>query len=267
MLSLEFLGSGTSTGVPTIGCACAVCTSSDPRNKRLRPSVLLRGGETTVVVDTGPDFREQMLRAKVTQLDAVLITHYHADHVVGIDDLRRFNHLQKRVLDCWATEATQARLRQCFGYVFSETLRPGLPNLKAQTISPGQPFTIGDLRLEPYEIDHHVMANVALKITRVGSDPARAEGPVLVYCMDVKRIPEASYAALAGADILILDMLREQPHPTHMNLEESLAAVERLKPKRTWFAHMGHEVDHATLEAKLPTSIRLSYDGLVVRLP
>ncbi|MCZ7647353.1 MAG: MBL fold metallo-hydrolase [Planctomycetota bacterium] len=258
-LSLEFLGSGTSTGVPAIGCACAVCTSDDPRNRRLRPSVLLRGGGTAVVVDTGPDFREQMLRSKVARLDAVLITHYHADHVVGIDDLRRFNMLQKQVLPCWATEKTLASLRHSFGYVFSETLRPGLPNLTPQTIVPGQPFEIGELRLEPYEIDHHVLPNIALRIARKGT-----QGPVLVYCMDCKRIPEASYEALAGADLLVLDMLREQPHPTHFNLEEALAAVARLRPRKTWFAHMAHEVDHAAIEAKLPPGIRLAYDGLVV---
>lgn len=264
-VSLEFLGSGTSVGVPVIGCDCAVCSSSDSLNKRLRSSVLVRGYDdsdvlqTTVVIDTSPDFRTQMLRAKVKRLDAVIVSHYHADHVVGIDDVRRFNHLQNTVLDCWATRATHASLKQAFGYIFVEndSLRFGLPCLRPKTFAAGEPFEIGCLRFEPLELDHQVIVNTGFRITCGGS-------AALSYCLDVKRIPAPSYERLAGTHTLVLDMLREKIHPTHMNLEEAMAAIARIAPRRTFLAHMAHEVDHRTLEAKLPPNVRLAYDGLVI---
>lgn len=267
--TLEFLGSGTSTGVPALACDCAVCKSLDPRNKRLRPSALFRIGETTLVVDTGPDFRQQMLRADVRRLDAVLITHYHVDHVVGIDDVRRYNFLQQTPLDCWGDAATLEKLKAGFGYAFSDTLRPGLPNLRPKVIEPGQPFRIGALFIRPVALDHHVIPNVGLLIQRGDADPQalRGHGPVLAYCVDTKRIPEATYEALAGVDTLVLDMLREQPHPTHMTRAEALAAVERIRPRRALFSHMGHEVDHGPFEAQLPPPVRLAFDGMLVEMP
>ncbi|HYG77490.1 MAG TPA: MBL fold metallo-hydrolase [Planctomycetota bacterium] len=266
-LTLEFLGSGTSVGVPVIGCECAVCQSSDSLNKRLRSSVLIRAWDdagalqTTVLIDTSPDFRQQMLRAKVKQLDAVIISHYHADHVVGIDDVRRFNHMQNRAIDCWARPETLASLKQSFGYVFVEdnNVRWGLPCLTPRPFAFGEAFTIGALRFEPFVLDHQVMLNTGLRIS-CGS------GPALAYCLDVKRIPDESFAKLQCSHTLILDMLREKSHPTHMNLEEALAAVARVNPQRAFFAHIAHEVDHRTLEAKLPQHIRLAYDGLVIEL-
>ncbi|MCY3023620.1 MAG: MBL fold metallo-hydrolase [Planctomycetota bacterium] len=266
-LSLEFLGSGTSVGVPCIGCDCPVCTSTDPLNKRLRSSALVRGYDaagnvaTTVVIDTSADFRQQMLRAGVRHLDAVLISHHHADHVVGIDDVRRYNALQNAPLDCWATPGTLATLRQSFWYVFSDVdyVRWGLPCLRPRPIAHGQPIEVGCLRIEPLALDHEVIQNTGFRITCDGS-------AALAYCLDVKRIPPESYARLKGTHTLVLDMLRETPHPTHMSLSEALEAVARIAPQRAWFAHIAHEVDHRALEARLPPHIRVAYDGLVLEI-
>jgi phosphoribosyl 1,2-cyclic phosphate phosphodiesterase len=265
--SVEFLGSGTSVGVPCIGCDCAVCRSSDPLNRRLRSSVLVRGYDatgnvqTTVVVDTSPDFREQMLRAKVQRLDAVLITHYHADHVVGIDDVRRFNYLQKQVLDCWATSETIQSIRRSFEYVLVEeqNLRFGLPCLKAREMKYGEPFQIGCLTFLPIEMDHYVMKTAGL-VTSCGNSAK------LAYCLDVKTLPPHSYQMLEGVDTLVLDMLREKEHPTHLNFAEAMAVVGKVKPRRTFFGHIAHEVEHRSFESRLPPEIRLAYDGLIVEM-
>ena len=263
--SVEILGSGTSVGVPSIGCDCAVCLSPDPLNKRLRSSVLIRSfddagrNDTTVVVDTTPDFRTQMLRANVRHIDAVMITHYHADHVVGIDDVRRFNHMQQRVIDCWANPATLADIRKSFGYVLVEgdNLRFGLPCLKAREVITGERFQIGALEFLPVEMDHRVMKTTGLVITSRGSKP-------LAYCLDVKTMNETTLQALEGSHTLILDMLREKVHPTHMNYDEAMGVVARIKPERTYFGHIAHEVEHRSFEARLPENIRLAYDGLII---
>jgi len=263
--SLEFLGSGTSVGVPCIGCDCAVCQSVDPLNKRLRSSVLVRAYDpdgkinTTVVVDTAPDFREQMLRSKVSHIDAVIITHYHADHVVGIDDVRRFNYLQKQIIDCWATPDTLAAIRRSFGYVLveEEKLRFGLPCLRAREMTWGVPFAIGSLRFQPIEMDHVVIKSSGLIISTENSEK-------LAYCLDVKAMPDASYGLLSGTHTLILDMLREKEHPTHLNFSEAMAVIEKVQPQRTFFGHIAHEVDHRPFESRLPPQVRLGYDGLIV---
>lgn len=257
--SLEFLGSGTSTGVPCIACDCAVCTSDDSRNKRLRCAALVKSASTHLLVDTGPDFRQQMLRARPPRLDGVLITHYHADHVVGIDDLRRFNLLQESAIDLWADAPTLARLRQCFDYVFSDRHRPGLPSIIPHTVE-REAFTVGAVRITPVALDHQIMESQGFIFA------AASGGPAIAYCPDVKRVPSAALERLRGVDTLVIDMLREKAHPTHMNLEESLAAVDAIAPRRTFFTHMAHEIDHATVEAKLPPSIRLAYDGLVLEV-
>lgn len=265
-LSLEFLGTGTSVGVPMIGCDCAVCRSDDPRDKRLRSSAVVRGhdadgnAETTVLLDTSPDLRYQMLRSKIRRVDALIITHFHADHVAGIDDIRRFNIIQKQVLELWGTAATLASLRKSFGYVFSDTLNYGWPSLKAREIEIGKPFQIGCLTFLPMELDHEVIKNTGLKIAHAGVE----NGPALSYCLDVKRISEESYRALEGTDTLVLDMLRENAHPTHMNFTEAMAAVERVRPRRAYFGHIAHEIGHAAFEARLPEHVRLAYDGLVI---
>ena len=265
-LSLEFLGTGTSVGVPMIGCDCAVCKSTDPRDKRLRSSAIVRAhgaddqAETTVLLDTTPDFRYQMLRANVRHLDAIIITHFHADHVMGIDDVRRFNIIQKQVLEIWGTAATLASMRKSFGYVFSDTLRYGWPSLVAREIKIGETFTIGSLNFHPFELDHEVIINTGLKISHAKVPDAQATA----YCLDVKRIDETGYKALQGTDTLILDMLRENVHPTHMNFSEAMETVNRVNPRRAYFGHIAHEISHAQFEPRLPAHVRLAYDGLVI---
>ncbi|HLX64742.1 MAG TPA: MBL fold metallo-hydrolase [Planctomycetota bacterium] len=267
-MSLEFLGTGTSVGVPVIGCDCAVCHSTDPRDKRLRSSALVRGFDeagrvhTSVLIDTTPDFRQQMLRANIRRIDGIVITHFHADHVTGIDDVRRFNVIQKQVIDVWGSPRTLASLRKCFGYVFSDSLRFGWPSLVAREINVGAEFQIGCLKFLPFDLDHEVIVNTGLKITNANFE----NSPSLSYCLDVKRIDEQAYGALAGTDTLVLDMLRETHHPTHMNLAEALDVVARVKPRRTYFGHIAHEVSHAELEARLPAGVHLAYDGLVVEV-
>ena len=266
-LSLEFLGTGTSVGVPVIGCDCAVCTSEDALNKRLRSSALVRGYDSagalrnTVVIDTTPDFRQQMLRSRVRRLDAILLTHFHADHVVGIDDMRRYNAMQNEVLDCFASPETLAGLRRSFGYAFADdgNLHWGLPCIKGRPLEAGQRFEIGCLQFEALDQDHVIVRSLGFLIRVAG-------GPALAYCLDVKGFPEQTLRALEGVDTLVLDMLRPKPHPTHLSFDEALAVVERLRPRRTFFGHMAHEVEHREFSARLPAGVALAYDGLVLEM-
>jgi phosphoribosyl 1,2-cyclic phosphate phosphodiesterase len=267
-MSLEFLGTGTSVGVPMIGCDCAVCRSQDSRDKRLRSSAFLRSHgtdgspETAVLIDTSPDLRQQMLRSNIRRVDAIVITHFHADHVAGIDDVRRFNMIQQQVIEIWGTARTLASLRKSFGYVFSDTLRYGWPSLVAREITVGEKFRIGALNFVPFDLDHEVIINTGLKISHAAQD----NGPALSYCLDVKRMDEQAFRILDGTDTLVLDMLREPVHPTHMNLAEALQVIERVKPRRAYLGHIAHEVSHAGLEPRLPENVRLAYDGLTLQL-
>jgi phosphoribosyl 1,2-cyclic phosphate phosphodiesterase len=247
------LGSGTSTGIPVIGCRCPVCLSEDPRNRRLRPGVRLDLAGGTVVVDTSPDFREQALRFGVERVDAVLYTHPHADHLFGLDDLRVFNFRQRAPIPCYGSARTLDRLRQIFSYVFEEGQEGGgKPRLELVPVT--GPFELLGEWVEPISVWHGDMEVLGF---RVGD---------FALVTDVNRIPEESLARLAGVRTLILSALRYRPHPTHFSFAEAFAVAARIGAERTYLTHIAHDVDHGALEVELPAGIEIGHDGLVVEL-
>ena len=247
------LGSGTSSGVPVIGCDCAVCRSSDPRNRRTRAGILLELERGTIVIDTSPDFREQALRVDLRRVDAVLYTHQHADHVFGLDDLRIFNFLQRSSIPCFGPAATMERLRQIFAYVFDDSPEGGgKPKLDFRAVR--EPFALLGETVTPVPVMHGEMEVFGYRLGR------------FACVTDVSHIPESSYALLEGLDLLVLSALRFRAHPTHFSFDEAVEAARRIGAKRTLFTHIAHDVDHARGEAGLPPGIGIGHDGLVVEL-
>jgi phosphoribosyl 1,2-cyclic phosphate phosphodiesterase len=246
--TLTVLGSGTSMGVPTIGCTCAVCESSDPLDKRTRPSVMVSYGDRNVVIDTTPDFRAQAIREGIRKIDAVIYTHAHADHILGLDDLRPLTFWSGDI-PLYADPVTSARLSEIFGYIFTGQYKfGGSSTLKLLRLN-------GDLELfgacfHPVKVRH---GDTDIFAFRFGS---------AAYVTDFSEIPEESLRQLEGLDILFLDALRHKPHPTHSSLSNSLALVERLKPRRAYFTHISHDLGHAATNATLPDNVRLSHDGM-----
>jgi len=248
-LRVTVLGSGTSTGVPVIGCGCKVCTSADPRNRRTRPGLWLEWPGASVLVDTPTDLREQALRERIPRVDAVLYTHAHADHIFGLDDLRIYNFRQRASIPCYGRAETLARLRRTFAYVFEEGEEGG-----------GKP------KLELIEID----GAFELRGERIVPIPVRHGGSTVVgyrlrdfaYVTDVSAIPAASLPLLAGLDVLILGALRYRPHPTHFSLAEAVAAAAQIGARRTYLTHVAHDVDHGALEIDLGAGVELAYDRL-----
>jgi phosphoribosyl 1,2-cyclic phosphate phosphodiesterase len=253
-IHITVLGSGTSSGVPTIGCSCEVCRSTDPRDKRLRPSILLRYGTRNVVVDTSPDFRAQVLRAKVERLDAIVYTHSHADHILGLDDIRPFNFRQKAPTPIYGSAETLDAIQRIFRYAFDEgPSLSSVPKLDLRTLD-GTPFELFGLEFTPIRLCHG-------KGTVLGFRFGRA-----AYLTDHSDIPEESWAKLTGLDVLFLDALRHRPHPTHSTVEQALGWVEQFKPRRAFFTHMCHDLSHEKTEAALPEHVRLAYDGLEIEV-
>jgi len=251
-VQITVLGSGTSTGVPTIGCHCDVCTSSDPRDKRLRPSILLTYGGHNVLIDTTPDFRTQALRTGMERLDAILITHEHADHIMGLDDVRPFSFHQKNRIPIYASEPTMAAIRRCFLYIFDGSEKASsVPQLESCTFNGGS-FDLFGVEFTPIPLLH---GKATVHGYRFGN---------AAYLTDHSEIPETSLAQLRGLDVLFLDALRYKPHPTHSTVERSVAIAERLAPKRVFFTHICHDLAHARTEEQLPPHIRLAYDGLQI---
>jgi len=251
-LKITVLGSGTSVGVPTIGCHCAVCTSTDPRDKRLRPSVLVSYEGRHVLIDTTPDFRAQALRAGIERLDAVLFTHAHADHIMGLDDVRPFNFLQSGQIPIFASADTMAGIQRCFQYIFDGMRKESnVPKLAPQIID-GAPFDVFGLEFVPVPLLHGSQTIYGFRF-----------GPA-AYLTDHSDIPESSLAQLGGLDVLFLDALRYKPHPTHSTVDRSLKTVERLAPRRAFFTHICHDLGHTRTESMLPANVRLAYDGLEV---
>jgi phosphoribosyl 1,2-cyclic phosphate phosphodiesterase len=248
-LLLTVLGSGTSMGVPTLGCHCAVCESRDPHDKRTRPSVLLTYNGRNVVIDTTPDFRSQALREHIDRLDAVLYTHSHADHILGLDDIRPYNLKQGGVMPVYASESSQQTLRRQFAYIFDESpTESSLPAVEMHTIN--GPFDLFGLKITPVPARHGAQAVLGFRFGKGA------------YLTDFSLVPESSKALLHGLDDFVLDALRYTPHPMHSNVEQSLALLGELKPKRAWFTHICHDLGHEVANAKLPEGVQLAYDGL-----
>jgi phosphoribosyl 1,2-cyclic phosphate phosphodiesterase len=248
-LQLTVLGSGTSMGVPTLGCHCDVCESKDPHDKRMRPSVLLAYGGHNVVIDTTPDFRAQAMRERVDRLDAVIYTHSHADHILGLDDIRPYNLKQGGVVPIYASESAQQTLRRQFAYIFDDApTESSLPVVEMHTISGA--FEVFGLKIVPVPAKHGSQPVLGFRFGKAA------------YLTDFSTVPENSKALLQGLDDFVLDALRYTPHPMHSNVEQSLALVSELKPKRAWFTHICHDLGHEAANAKLPTNVRLAYDGL-----
>ena len=249
---VTFLGTGTSHGVPMIGCACAVCTSDDPRDNRSRPSIYVELPDLAVLVDTATDLRAQALRFRVARVDAILFTHSHADHVMGLDEVRRYNALQGGSIPCYADPLTASEIRRTFSYIFeSRTPRVGgLPRLDLFTLA-GE-FCLGRTVVTPVPLLHGRRPILGYRI-----------GP-FAYLTDCSELPDAAWPLLEGVDLLVLDALRHKPHPTHFSVGEALAVAERLKPSRTWFTHIAHDLPHAATCARLPAGVRLAYDGLTL---
>jgi phosphoribosyl 1,2-cyclic phosphate phosphodiesterase len=250
---LKFLGTGTSTGVPILTCTCTVCKSPDPHDQRTRPSILLEYDGRVVVIDTTPDLRAQALREGLTRLDAVVFTHAHADHILGLDDTRVFYFRQQVPISIYADERCLATIRRTFAYIFDGNYPyGGVGKLDPHLIN--GPFDLWGLRVTPVPVLHGNLPILGYRFRDVA------------YITDVSEIPETSFSLLEGLDILILDALRHKPHPTHLSLEQALAIVERLKPRRALFTHVAHELGHEATNARLPAHVRLAYDGLKLEL-
>lgn len=257
-LEILFLGTGTSHGVPVIGCECAVCRSDDPRDKRLRSSIQLRTPEMVIQVDTPPDFRTQCLREGLRHIDAVVYTHSHTDHVLGFDDLRRFCEIEDKNMPIYGSQRTIDDLRRIFAYAFSEEYRYRNYIRPEPTIVDG-PFRLGETEIVPVDLPHGRMTTTGLVFSRGGERK-------LAYFTDCAEVPEAAIEAARGAEILVLDALRYADHPTHMTVDEALAVAGRVQPGNTYFTHMCHELGHAETEKNLPDGVRLAYDGLRLTL-
>lgn len=252
-MKLTLLGTGTSTGVPSIGCDCETCLSTDPRDKRLRASILVEHNGRSVLVDTSSDFRQQALRANIRYLDAVLITHCHVDHVFGLDDIRPLN-FRYGAMPIFANETAWVDLRRIFQYIFKPTyFGGGLPQLIPHTVYSRSPFCIGDgLEITPLEVIHGTLPVLAFRFND------------FAYATDLKQIPADSMDGLRGLDVFVLDCVRIKPHSTHLCLEEALAIIADLKPKRAFLTHLNHDILHERDSKLLPENVELAYDGLTL---
>lgn len=251
-MKVTFLGTGTSQGVPVIGCKCAVCRSLDSRDNRLRSSVLVQTEHVHLVIDTGPDFRQQMLRAEVERLDAVLYTHAHKDHIAGMDDIRAFNFLQKKPMDLYATPEVQDALRREFHYVFTDFKYPGVPQIELLTLE-NSPFELQGEQIIPLEVMHYKLPVLGFRIRD------------FVYITDANFIAESELEKVKGADTVVLNALRRETHISHFTLDEAVALAKKIGARQTYFTHISHQLGlHTDVNKELPAGMALAYDGLVL---
>jgi len=253
-LTITFLGTGTSTGIPMIACSCRVCTSADEKDKRLRSSILVQSSTTTIVVDTTPDFREQMLRINNKKLDAVLFTHPHKDHTAGLDDVRAYNFFSGKTMDVYANSLTEEALKREFAYAFSDKRYPGIPDINLITIDE-TPFVIGDIEIVPIVVWHYKMPVYAF---RFGN---------FTYITDANRIEEKEKEKIKDSQVLVVNALRKEEHISHFTLQEAVNLVNELNVTQGYFTHISHQLGkHEEINKTLPSNIRLAYDGLKISI-
>jgi len=252
-MKIVFLGSGTSLGVPTIGCPCEVCTSTNPLNKRTRPSLLVSIRDINLVIDTSSDFRQQAIRERLNKINAVLYTHAHADHILGLDDLRPYNYFQRMHIPCFGNQTTMDYICKMFGYVFTDP-QPGgsIPRIEPRIVS--GPFQVEGINIHPLPVLH---GKIAVNGYRIGN---------LSYITDCSEIPDSTYDLLLGTTVLVLGVLRHEPHPTHLSVGKAMEIIQRVRPKQTLFTHLSHDFDHDRANAELPENVNLSYDGLTFEM-
>ena len=251
---VTFLGTGTSQGIPVIACDCEVCTSEDPKDNRLRTSVLIEVENQTIVIDTGPDFRQQMLRGNVQKLDAIVFTHQHKDHVAGLDDVRAFNHKFQKDIDLYCTAEVEAALIREFPYVFSTYKYPGVPEVKIHNIK-NEPFTIGRVEVLPIEALHYKLSVFGYRIKD------------FVYLTDISTITEKEKEKMKGAKVIVLDALRKTPHISHLSMQQAVDLLEELQPKKGYLIHISHLMGlHNEVIKELPNFIKPAHDGLILEL-
>lgn len=250
-MKITFLGTGTSHGVPLIGCHCRVCSSSDQRDNRLRSAILVETPETTFVIDSGPDFRQQMLRARVNKLDAIVFTHSHKDHIAGLDDVRAYNYFQQKAMPIYATLETQAVLKREFAYVFDNPDYPGIPQLELNTIDGDSVFDINGVKIQPIKVLHYQLEVLGF---RIGN---------FTYITDANYIAPDELAKVNGSNTLVLTALRHDKHPSHFTLAESIDIARQTDVKHTYFTHISHQLGlHNEVNSTLPPHMQLAYDGL-----
>jgi len=255
-LKVTFLGTGTSQGIPVIGCSCEVCHSTDPKDSRLRTSVLLSKGSVNIAIDCGPDFRQQMLKAGVSHLNAVLLTHEHNDHVIGMDDVRPFNFSSGTNMPIYATEQVQAKIKARFAYVFASNPYPGAPRLELHTIRKDKAFWVSKIQIKPIEVIHGRLPVLGFRFGDFS------------YVTDAKTITESEFEKLKGTKILVLSALHHNTHHSHLSLSEALEWIEKIAPEKAYLLHLSHKMGcHEAVSSRLPENVALAYDGLTIEIP
>jgi phosphoribosyl 1,2-cyclic phosphate phosphodiesterase len=253
-VTVTFLGTGTSQGVPVIACGCEVCTSADPRDNRLRSSIMIEAEDKTIVIDSGPDFRYQMLREKVKKLDAIVFTHEHKDHIAGMDDIRAFNYFQNSPVDIYATERVQEALKREFAYVFAQFKYPGIPQVNMHTIGL-DPFDIGSIHLIPVEVMHYKLPVLGFRIND------------FTYITDAKTVVESEVEKIKGTKTLVINALQTESHISHFTLDEALLFAQEVGAEKTYLTHISHRLGrYQDITGQLPEGIELAYDGLKLEI-
>lgn len=252
---VTFLGTGTSQGVPLIACTCKVCSSNDPLDKRLRSSIRIEVDNTTIVIDSGPDFRQQMLRSQTKKLDALVFTHEHKDHIAGMDDIRAFNYVLKMPIEVYATEQVQVALRREYQYIFADFKYPGIPEINLHTIKNNEPFNVNTVTLTPIEVFHYKLPVLGFRVND------------FTYITDANSISEVEKEKIRGSKVLVLNALRKEKHISHYTLNEAIALVRELEIPEAYFTHISHQLGlHHEVDAELPDGMHLAYDGLTIEI-